>query len=247
MNPFAALADDTFINLNLNTELALPTQRETVLEFFGRIQKSYPTLRNFFMRDSGEFVLEQEKDQPFHRWISLESKRLCSGFLNPSSVEEAMAQHILALELAPYMLSVSPLDCEALDFMMGFDFAYKGNHAELVTEVFGSGSALDNLISAPGAKPLSVDPSVTIALDDACRRQCRLNIETRTTAYQVRKNEFADDPISVYFTVRQYGSQPHDGSLAAVFADLRETAERLLYDHVVEQVLKPLAAAISRR
>jgi len=32
-----------------------------------------------------------------------------------------MEQHKLVLELAPYLLSVSPLDCEALDLLFGFD------------------------------------------------------------------------------------------------------------------------------
>ena len=44
------------------------------------------------------------------------------------------------------MLSVSPLDCEALDYMMGFDFSYRGNHDELVAEALGTGGALDGLL-----------------------------------------------------------------------------------------------------
>jgi hypothetical protein len=247
MNPYSALADDTFINLNLNTELALPSQRETVLEFFGRVQKSYPSMRNFFARETGDFVLEEDKDQPAYRWMSLESKRICSGFVNPPSVDSAMEQHLLTLELAPYMLSVSPLDCEALDFLMGFDFAFKGNHDELVAEAFGAGSAMESLLALPGSRPLSFAPSVTISLDESCRRQCRLVVETRTSAYQVKRNQYGEDPISVYFTVRQYGSQPHDSSLAKTYGELRETAEQLLQEHVVDQILRPLAAAISRR
>ncbi|MBX3441043.1 MAG: hypothetical protein KF774_01460 [Planctomyces sp.] len=247
MNPYAALADDTYLNLILNTELPLPSQRETILEFFGRVQKSYPTMRNFFARETGDFVLEEDKDQPAYRWMSLEAKRICSGFLNPPSFDEAMQQHLLALELAPYMLSVSPLDCEALDLLMGFDFAYRGNHDEIVAEAFGGGTVVEGLLTLPGARPLHFEPSVTMSLDDTCRRQCRLLIETRTTAYQVRRNEFGEEPISVYFTVRQYGSQPHNSSLAETFQELRSTAESLLQDHVINQILKPLAAAISRR
>ena len=33
-------------------------------------------------------------------------------------IEDALAQHKLVLELAPYLLSVSPLDCEALDLLL---------------------------------------------------------------------------------------------------------------------------------
>jgi hypothetical protein len=247
MNPYASLSDDSFINLNLNTELPLPTQRETLLEFFGRVQKSYPSMRNFFARETGDFVLEEDKDQPAYRWMSIEAKRICSGYVNPPSIEDAMAQHLLALELAPYMLSVSPLDCEAMDFLMGFDFAFKGNHDELIADAFGAGTIFESLLTTPASRSLKFEPSLTISLDESCRRQCRLSIETRSNAYQVRRNDYGDDPISVYFTLRQYGSQAHDSSLAATFNELRETAESLLQEHVIEQVLKPLAAAISRR
>jgi len=38
--------------------------------------------------------------------------------------------------------------------------------------------------------------------------QARLMVETRTNAYHVRRGDFPEDQISVYFTVRQYGSLP---------------------------------------
>ncbi len=247
MNPYANLADEYFANLNLYTELPLPSGRETVLEFFGRVQKSYPSMRNFYTRENGDFVLEEDKDQPTYRWMSLEPRRICSGMVNPSELDAAMEQHSLALELAPYMLSVSPLDCEALDFLMGFDFLYRGNHDELVAEALGLGTAFDGLLSIPGGRPLNYEPSLTMALDSSCRRQCRLMIETRTNAYQVRRNDFNEEAISVYFMVRQYGSLPHDSSLVQTLAELREVCEDLLEEHVIDEVLRPLAQAISTK
>ncbi|MEZ5950054.1 MAG: hypothetical protein R3C12_12760 [Planctomycetaceae bacterium] len=41
---------------------------------------------------------------------------ICSGCVNPASPEDALEQHELVLKLIPYMLSVSPLDCEAARF-----------------------------------------------------------------------------------------------------------------------------------
>jgi hypothetical protein len=163
MNNYASLADDYFVNLILNTEMQLPASRETVLDFFGRVQKSYPSMRNFYTRESGDFVLEEDKDQAHYRWLCLEPRRICSGYVNPADVDDAVAQHRLALELAPYMLSVSPLDCEALDYLVGFDFIYRGNHDELVAEALGVGSALDGLLSIPGSKPLNFEPSTRVA------------------------------------------------------------------------------------
>jgi len=247
MIAYASLADDHFININLNTEMPLPNSRETVLDFFGRVQKQYPTMRNFYTRETGDFVLEEDKDQPNYRWMCLEPRRICSGYVNPPNAEAALEQHRLALELAPYMLSVSPLDCEALDYLVGFDFVYRGNHDALVAEALGLGPAMEGLLEIPGAKPLNFEPSLTISLDDSCRRQARLMIETRTNAYQVRRNDFPEDSISVYFTVRQYGSLAHDTTFAATLDELRTTSEELLAEHVVEQVLRPLAQAIATK
>lgn len=247
MDIYSTLADDFFVNMNLNTEMPLPTSRETVLEFFGRVQKSYPSMRNFYTRENGDLVLEEDKDQAQHRWMCLEPRRICSGCVNPPSVDEAVEQHSLALQLAPYMLSVSPLDCEALDFLIGFDFIYRGNHDELVAEALGIGSAFEGLLSIPGARPLNFEPSLTISLDESCRRQCRMMIETRTNAYQVRRNDFPEDSISVYFTMRQYGSIAHDDTFEEKLRELRRDCESLLQEHVVEEVLKPLAQAIATK
>ncbi len=204
-------------------------------------------MRNFYTRENGDFVLEEDKDHAYHRWLSIEPRRICSGFVNPETVEQAVAQHQLVLQIAPYMLSVSPLDCEALDFLIGFDFAYRGNHDELVAEALGIGTAFDSLLEIPGAKTLNFEPSITISMGDDCRRQCRLMIETRTNAYQVRRNEFPEEQISVYFTVRQYGSLKHDASFEETLLELRRDCEELLAEHVVEQVLRPLAQAISTK
>ncbi|OYW21963.1 MAG: hypothetical protein B7Z55_05200 [Planctomycetales bacterium 12-60-4] len=247
MNDYASLADDFYVNMNLNTEMQLPAGRETVLGFFERIQKKYPSMRNFYTRDNGDFVLEEDKDMGHQRWVSLEPRRVCSGHVNPDNVDQAIEQHALVLELVPYMLSVSPLDCEALDYMLGFDFAYRGNHDALVAEALGTSSALESLVDIPGAQILSYEPSMTISIDEACRRQARLMIETRTNAYQVRRGEFPEDHISVYFTVRQYGSLESNTSYEETLSQLRTTCEQLFERHVIDQVLKPLQQAISTR
>jgi hypothetical protein len=57
MSHYQSLSDDYYINMNLNTEMELPQSRETVLHYFEQIQKKYPTMRNFYMRDRGEFIL----------------------------------------------------------------------------------------------------------------------------------------------------------------------------------------------
>ena len=137
MNRYSRDADDYYVNVNLNTEMELPSARDTVLHFFEQMRKGFPELSNFYTRESGDLVLEGDKEQGRYRWLAIEPRRLCSGHVNPIDPEEAYRQHEMVLELAPHLLTISVLDCEALDVMFGFDFTYEGNHDEVVAEALG--------------------------------------------------------------------------------------------------------------
>jgi hypothetical protein len=245
MNPYSSLCDDFYINMNLGTEMELPAGRETVLHFFERIRKTYPTMRNFYCRERGDFVLEEDKDRGNYRWCTIEPRRVCSGQVNPASIEGAMEQHRLVLELAPYMLSVSPLDCEALDLLFGFDFTYRGNHNQLVAEALGLSPALEHIAELPGTTVINHEPSLTVALDDECRVQFRLSVETRTNAYQVRIGDYPEEQLSVYATARQYGSLGPDKTFVETLQRLSDVCHQMIESHVVEHVLQPLARTIS--
>jgi hypothetical protein len=245
MNRFTSLCDDFYINMNLGTEMELPANRETVLHFFERVQKTYPTMRNFYCRDKGDFVLEEDKDRGSYRWCTIEPRRVCSGQVNPESIAEAMQQHELVLELAPYTLSVSPLDCEALDLLYGFDFTYRGNHNQLVAEALGVSPALERILEIPGATVINCEPSLTIALDEDCRVQFRVSMETRTSAYQVRTGDFPEEQLSVYVTARQYGSLDPEKTYVDTLKQLQRICEEMIEHHVIDHVLSPLARTIS--
>ncbi len=247
MNPYSSLCDDFYVNMNLCTEMELPTNRETILHFFERIQKTYPSMRNFYCRDRGDFVLEEDKDQNAYRWCTIEPRRVCSGQVNPEALDDAMEQHRLILELAPCFLSVSTLDCEALDLLFGFDFTYRGNHNQLVAEALGIGPSMERLIQVPGSTVVNYEPSLTVALDEECRIQCRVNIETRTNAYHIRTGEFPEEQLSVYVTARQYGSLPANADYAETLRRLASICHDMLNSHVIEHVLRPLARTIAIR
>ena len=247
MNRYSSMCDDFYVNMNLSTEMDLPNNRETVLHYFERLQKKYPTMRNFYCRDKGDFVLEEDKDQGQYRWATIEPRRVCSGQVNPESLESALEQHKLALDLAPYMLSVSPLDCEALDLLYGFDFTFRGNHNQLVAEALGLSPALERMLEIPGTSVINHEPSVTLALDSECRLQCRLSVETRTNAYQIRTGDFPEEQLSVYVTARQYGSLNPDTTYVAALEQLSQVCQDMVDNHAVDYVLKPLARAIAMR
>ncbi len=245
MSRYRSLADDYYLNMNLNTEMDLPQSREGVLHFFEQVQKQYPNMRNFSNRDRNEFVLEEEKDKGNYRWTAIETRRVCSGYVNPSSIEDAMKQHRLILELVPYALSISPLDCESLDLLIGFDFSYRGNHNQLVLEALGVCPALERMGAMPGATIINYEPNFTFAMDDECRLQCRISVEPRTNAYQIRTGEYQEEQISVYVTARQYGSLAADRTYVETLDRLKEICHDVIDDYVIDSVLQPLARTIA--
>jgi hypothetical protein len=247
MNRYSCDADDFYVNVNLNTEMELPANRDTVLHFFEQMRKAFPELRNFYTRENGDLVLEGDKEQESYRWVAIELRRLCTGQVNPETLADAYRQHELVLDLAPHLLTISLLDCEALDVMFGFDFTYDGNHDEVVAEALGVGTGLEGLLEIPNSRVINFEPSITLALDESCRLQCRLSIETRTNAYQIRTGEFPEDQISVYFTVRQYWGTGPEMTFVDSFRRQRAIGEEAVEKLVIPRIVKPLAQAIASR
>ncbi len=245
MNRYSSYSDDYYMNVNLNTEMELPSGRETLIHYFEQIQKKFPTMRNFYSRERTEFVLEEEKERGHYRWTSVEPRRLCAGHVNPASIDDALQLHRAVLEIAPYALSVSALDCESLNVMIGFDYTYRGNHNQLVAEVLGVSPSLERMLELPGANVVSYEPSIQLALADDCKIQCRLSVETRTTAYHVRTGDFPEEQLSVYVTARHYGALDAGQTLGSVLDRLAQICRDVVDDHVAENILRPLQQAIA--
>ena len=247
MNPYTSLCDDFGVYVYTNMKMELPSRRETVLHFFDSLQKSFPQMSDFDCRENGEFVLEEEREQGSYRWVTMETRRLCAGFVNPPDLDAADALHEHVLDVAPVHLSFNGLDCEALDVLFAFDFLYTGNHDEVVAEALGMNTTLENLLQMPGSRVLNYEPSLMLALEDSCRLQCRLSIETRTNAYQIRTGQYPEAPISVYFTVRQYwGRQPFK-TFVESYKNQRRICQELVDSHIIDAVVRPLAQTIAAK
>ena len=245
MSRFAGYSDEFYSNMTLNTEMELPTARDTLLHFFEQLKKRYPVMKNFYSRDRGDYVLEEDKKSGNYRWVSSELKRICSGYVNPPDMASAVEQHMHVLESVPYTLSVSPLDCESLNCMYGFDYNYRGNHHELIQETLGLTPAFEKMLDLDGARLVASEPSIHLALDEDCRTQCRLSIETRTTAYHVMAGEFPEEQLSVYMTVRRYGSLDSGETYQDAMQKLVDHGDKLLDEFVIENILQPLQQAIA--
>lgn len=247
MNPYRELCDDYYVNMHLNTELELSPNRETIIHYFDQLRKQYPSMRNFYNRDRQELLLEEDRDQPSYRWASLEPRRICSGYVNPPQVEDALHQHRQILESVPYLLSVSGLDCESLTLMFGFDFTYRGNHNELLMQALGMIPAFERLAFHPGATLTGYEPAIQFSLDPVCRVHCRITFETRTTIQHLRSGEFPDEQLSVYVALRRFGSLDPGETFHEVLDRLAEYAHDVVDDCVVGAILRPLQEIIARQ
>jgi hypothetical protein len=247
VNPYATLSNDHGLYCYLNTELPLPSSRETVLHYFESMQKHYPTLRNFTSRENGECLLEEDKDEGSYRWLALEQRRLCSGYVNPPTLEAADAQHEQVIQAAPFHFGISGLDAEALDVVLVFDLIYSGNHDDVVAEALGQKGPLAPFFNILGAKVMKYEPVILLALDLEADLHCRLAVETRTNPYQVRTCQFQDDPISVFFTVRRYWHGEPAEEFLESYRRQRETLQELTDQIVVPTILQPLARVIAEK
>jgi hypothetical protein len=200
-----------------------------------------------FRRNDGEISLEEDRDRDGYRWLSLESKRLSAGHVNPASIAHAVGFHQLVLEMAPHHLGISPLEVDYVDVLFGFDLAFSGNHDEIVSESLLADSPLSCLSEESGAKAIDFQPSVTVALSEDCRLQARIDVITRTNSYQVRTGEFTDDTISVYMVVRRYWGDRPKTSFEKMLLELAERCEAMCDKYVIPRVLRPMSQAIGSR
>ena len=129
--------------------------------------------------------------------------------------------------------------------MIGFDFSYRGNHNQLIAEALGICPAFEKLGGMTGATFINYEPNFTFALDDQCRLQCRISVESRTNAYQIRTGEYQEEQISVYVTARQYGSLAADHTYVDTLDRLSNLCHEVIDNYVIDSVLQPLARTIA--
>ncbi len=247
-NSFGSFCDDFYVDLCVNTQLELPSQRDTVLSFFEQLRKRFPKMVNFSRRDDGEYLLEEEKDSGKYRWVSLEPERLTAGCAEPDKLEEAYALHCEALELMPYMLGVTALDIDSIDVTFTMDFDYQGNHDEVIAEALLSGSSFGAMFDINNAKTIGCNPSMIVALSDDFRTQARVAVESRTSLYDAKSEKFKqDEPISLYFTIRRHPAPMTAAELIESYRKQCAMAEQLMFDRVLPYFVQPLVSAIAQR
>ena len=242
---FRSIADDFFVNVSLQTTMALPRSRETVLHFCETMQKQFPAMTSLYQREKNTVVLKGDREGGSYPWMELETHRISAGMVNPPQVEDAYTLHTWLLDRIIYYLGVSALDIESLDVMMGFNLDFRGNRDSIVAQALLAGGPLGALAMDGAVKAIECEPGIVISLDEECYLQARLALETRTNSFQIRTGQYDDEPISVYFTVRQYPRPGKMFDLKAAYPMQRELCEDYVTRFVVPQVIHPISSTIA--
>ena len=100
---------------------------------FDRLRKEIPAL-NHFRKFTNELAIESDITDSRQQWVAMRKHSIRSGNVNPEVFADAYAAHAKVLEIAPYFLSISPLEVDYLELMYGFDLPASGNHDGIVFE-----------------------------------------------------------------------------------------------------------------
>jgi hypothetical protein len=238
-----ALCSDFYVNQKISLKMDLPSSRESVLDLFDRVRKVLPTMDRF-RRYDGELALESSENEPHYTWLALGRTAIRSGWVNPESLDEAYRLHRLLLQVAPYYLSISPLDVDSVELVFGFDIEAETNRNQVVFDALMGDSPLTGLIDGDREEMLDAQPFVGFSLSHRCDVQAFVEVKTRTRSTEVASGHFESEPISIYLTVRRYGPFQSIDDFETAFGGLAGHAERLAEERVIPAVLLPIRSTL---
>jgi hypothetical protein len=241
---FGALCTDFYINHKLTLKMDLPSERETILHFFDRMRKSMPAM-NRFKRYDGELALESARKDARYHWLALRRNSVRTGHVNPEAMEDALTYHKLVLELAPYHLTISPLDVDYVELMYGFDLECRQNHDAVVFDALYRDTPLGELLPSEDERVLDIQPIFGQSLSDSGDLQAYFEVKTRPKSRRGSSKRYAGEPISLFLTLRKYGPVDDLGDLAASIDGLNERCEALATEKLIPHLLTPIAQHIS--
>jgi len=244
---YSALCNDFYVNSKLSLKMDLPTAREPVLDLFERVRRQRPGM-NKFKRFRGELALESGDRSGSYEWLALRRNSLRAGTVNPDTLDDAAAVHRLALESAPFYLSINPLDVDYLEVLLGFDLEAAGNHSAIVFDALYANTPLVQLVRPEETPAVDVQPFFGMSLSDSHDIQAYFEVKARTGAADVAaagSDDSPGEPISVYVTVRSTRAISDVKELPARFDHLMSEGERLVQERAAASLLTPLRDAIA--
>jgi len=243
MHSFSTFCSDFYVNQKIKLSLDLPKIQESATDMFERIRREIPEFERIRPFD-GEVALETAEVEGRYQWVGLRPRSIGSGVVNPTHVEKAYDLHRLVLELAPYYLSLTPLQIECIELVFGFDLPARENRNAVVMQSLLGHSPLASLVNDEIEQLIDVQPRIGFALNEACDFQAFVEIKTRTSAAETATQIFQDEPISVFLTVRKNGPIQDIEELASTFSRLSGHIEHIAEHRVIPDVVVPLHQAI---
>ena len=254
---YAALCSDVYVNQRLNLKMDLPTGRETVLNMFDRVRREFPKMARF-RRVTSALALESDV-QPGsgggeQQWVELRKTSVRSGTVNPPDAKSTYALHKLVLDVAPFFLSISPLDIDYLELLFGFDLLCAANHDAIVYDTLIAGSPIAKLLETGTRRkpdpfeagiPVDCQPLLGVTLSESGDLQAHFEIKTRTPPRAVKSGDFDPAPLSVFLVLRRYGAVDDVSELTKLFENLARKGEEMLEHRVIPHLLMPLREAVS--
>ncbi len=237
---FRALCSDFYVNQKLSVKLELPRGRETVLDMCERLRRQFPSMDQF-KRYEDELALETASASTPHRWMAVRSTNIRSGIVNPANASEAYDLHREILQLAPYFLSISPLDIEYVELLFGFDLECRAVHDRIIHQALIAPTELGELFDLEGVVPVDCQPVLGYAFGENGEQEVLVEVKSRS-GRQVRPE--SNEPISIYLTVRRVGPFEDIKDINNLTEQLAEQGEALVHESIVPKLIKPIRDAI---
>lgn len=243
---FAALCTDFYVNQKIALKMDLPSNRETILHMMDRVRKEFPAMGRF-RRFDDEVALESPDDEHNYCWLALRRTSIRTGWVNPVSLDRAYDLHRLMIEIAPYFLSISPIDVEHIELVYGFDLEAGDDRNAIVFDALLSQSQFASVVDADRETMLDVQPFMAFSLSTKGDLQAFLEVKTRPDQMEISNGRLGESPISVYLTARRHGPFQAMDELNATFGMLAGHLERLAEERVIPNIVVPLREAILSR
>jgi hypothetical protein len=244
MSTFSAFCSDFYVNQKLGLKLDLPERRETVLDLFDRVRRAFPRLSTF-QRYEGEVALESDSAEREWQWVALRQTTIRSGHVNPATLADSYNFHKTLLEVAPYFLSISPLDIDMLEVVFGFDFETEHDRDGVVFDALLANTPLANLVDGGFERVIEAQPSLGLSLGE--RGDLQAAFEVRTRPRVPVAGERGGDPISVFLTVRKFGPLGSLDDLKGAFGAVVGHAEHLAETRVIPHLVMPIYETLQAR
>ncbi len=254
---YGALCTDFIFETNLAVKMPLPSERDTVMHFFERIKKTFPSMDRF-RKIKNELILEtarhydEETGEPTeeglgfdtpYRYVSLRERMLRCSVVNPESIDDAIKQHDLILKTAPDFLGISPLDIDSFEMTFVFEMEAAGDHDEIVKNALFEGSPLAEALA--GVRVIELQPLFSFALSRDGRMQTSMAGETRRKSRRGSTSRYANEPLRVVLSLRRLAPFHNLEDLAKTLPAMFTSAEQLAQDRVIPHPITPIARQIA--